>query len=357
MAVGVPLCFASAVVFFFVFDRNCGVGRSKTPFFVSLCSFLFFFFPCRWWGGEWQAHPRHIYKHARREGKESVQRRMYRCRSAHKLLELDAAYHLFAWPCRTVVDLAAAPGGFAQVALQRMACTSLPTSTEDVRPVVIAFDQRPIEPMEGLFSVKCDVNDHPRVMAYTARLLRTLQGENETQRKDVHVVLHDGVSVVKGQSLFSVTYGQNQMALGALRLAGSFFALHTHHTSARRLACGDVKHHDDNNRSTRKFITKAMHSSHFNTLLEACQLYFYDVHVHKPSECKPESLETYIVARGFSARRWLLEEKRAKDLHPRLSLPPRREDVVSGRQMMWRCWGCREVRLGTSPCPLCSAGL
>ncbi|EKF38126.1 FtsJ cell division protein, putative [Trypanosoma cruzi marinkellei] len=285
---------------------------------------------------------------------------MYRCRSAHKLLELDATYHIFEWPCRTVVDLAAAPGGFAQVALQRMACTSLPTSTEeeeeDVRPVVIAFDQRPIKPMEGLFSVICDVNDHPRVMRHTARLLQTLYGENDAQRKDVHVVLHDGVSVVKGQSLFSVTYGQNQMALGALRLAGSFFALHSHPpTSARRLACRDVRHHDDTIRLKRKFVTKAMHSSHFNTLLEACQLYFYDVHVHKPSECKPESLETYIVARGFCARRWLLEEKRAKGLHPHLSLPPRREDVVSGRQMMWRCWGCREVRLGTSPCPLCSA--
>ncbi|RNF18540.1 putative FtsJ cell division protein [Trypanosoma conorhini] len=160
---------------------------------------------------------------------------MYRCRSAHKLLELDAAFHLFAPPCRTVVDLAAAPGGFAEVALQQMARAAA-GSAAGLRPVVVAFDQRPMEPMQGLLPVLCDINDHARVMAHTSSLLRRLQAADGGPRRDVHAVLHDGVSVVKAQSSFSVTYGQNQMALGALRLACSFFALPAHTTPARPLA-------------------------------------------------------------------------------------------------------------------------
>ncbi|ESL08991.1 hypothetical protein TRSC58_03296 [Trypanosoma rangeli SC58] len=264
---------------------------------------------------------------------------MYRCRSAHKLLELDAVFQIFAPPCCTVVDLAAAPGGFAEVALERMARAAA-TSAAGPRPVVVAFDNRPIEPMQGLLPVVCDINDHRRVMAHTSSLLRGMQGAGGGPERAVHVVLHDGVSVVKAQSSFSVTYGQNQMALGALRLACSFFALPAHATSARR---------------AKTLVTKAMYSTHFNALLEICKRYFHCVHVHKPTDCKPESPETYIVARDFSARRWLAEERRAKGLHPHLTLPPYREDVTCGRQIMWRCWGCCELCLGTSPCPLCVA--
>ncbi|KEG10071.1 putative FtsJ cell division protein [Trypanosoma grayi] len=272
---------------------------------------------------------------------------MYRCRSAWKLLELDDTYHLFSRGCSTVVDLAAAPGGFAQVALQRMAAAS----AKKPSPVVVAFDQRPIVAMEGLFAVKCDINDHVRVMNHTASLLRKLQSNNEQMRRSVQVVLHDGVSVVKAQSAFSVTYGQNQMALGALRLSCSLF-------SSQRKGTGTQCPTDTTSTNdSMTFVTKAMHSTHFNTLLEAVKRYYSCVNVHRPSECKTESLETYIVARGFMPQRWILEERRAAGSHPHLSVPPHREDVLSGRQVLWRCWGCRAVRLGAAPCPLCSVAL
>jgi 23S rRNA U2552 (ribose-2'-O)-methylase RlmE/FtsJ len=49
---------------------------------------------------------------SRREG--------YRSRASYKLLELDRAYKLFR-PGQVVVDLGAAPGGWAQVAARRIA--------------------------------------------------------------------------------------------------------------------------------------------------------------------------------------------------------------------------------------------
>ncbi|CAJ1991250.1 FtsJ-like methyltransferase [Leishmania donovani] len=46
---------------------------------------------------------------------------MYRCQSALKLLEINDRYRIFhRLRPSTVVDLAAAPGGFAQVALELM---------------------------------------------------------------------------------------------------------------------------------------------------------------------------------------------------------------------------------------------
>ena len=70
----------------------------------------------------------------------------YRSRAAFKLIELDDRYSLLR-PGLRVVDLGAAPGGWAQVAVQRGA-------TE-----VVGVDLLPVEPVAGATIVQGDFND------------------------------------------------------------------------------------------------------------------------------------------------------------------------------------------------------
>lgn len=78
---------------------------------------------------------------AKREG--------YRSRSAYKLIEIDDRYHLLA-PGRRVLDLGAAPGGWCQVATQRVKST-------DANPLVVGVDILPVDPMPGLRVLTLDV--------------------------------------------------------------------------------------------------------------------------------------------------------------------------------------------------------
>ena len=80
---------------------------------------------------------------ARREG--------YRSRAAYKLLEMDERFHLFK-PGGRIVDLGAAPGGWSQIAAERV-------KAQDGRGKVVGVDLLDMEPITGVtFAVK-DFND------------------------------------------------------------------------------------------------------------------------------------------------------------------------------------------------------
>jgi 23S rRNA (uridine2552-2'-O)-methyltransferase len=76
-------------------------------------------------------------KAAKREG--------YRSRAAFKLLEIDQRDALFK-PGATVVDLGAAPGGWSQIARQRLGRTGR----------VLAVDLLPMEPIAGVDFLQAD---------------------------------------------------------------------------------------------------------------------------------------------------------------------------------------------------------
>jgi 23S rRNA (uridine2552-2'-O)-methyltransferase len=76
-------------------------------------------------------------KAAKREG--------YRSRAAFKLLEIDRRDALFK-PGATVVDLGAAPGGWSQIARQRLGRTGR----------VLAVDLLPMEPIAGVDFLQAD---------------------------------------------------------------------------------------------------------------------------------------------------------------------------------------------------------
>ena len=92
---------------------------------------------------------------------EEAKRRGYRSRAAFKLAEIDDKYHLLR-PGMTVVDLGAAPGGWSQIAAQRV------QSDGGARGGWSLVDLIEMEPISGVTQLTLDMTDadsarpHPR---------------------------------------------------------------------------------------------------------------------------------------------------------------------------------------------------
>jgi 23S rRNA (uridine2552-2'-O)-methyltransferase len=82
---------------------------------------------------------------------EEAKRRGYRSRAAFKLSEIDDKYHLLRRGM-SVVDLGAAPGGWSQVAAQRIKVMT-------GKGTVIAVDVVEMEPISGVTALKLDLTD------------------------------------------------------------------------------------------------------------------------------------------------------------------------------------------------------
>ena len=82
---------------------------------------------------------------------EEAKRRGYRSRAAFKLSEIDEKYHLLR-PRMSVIDLGAAPGGWSQVAAQRIKVMT-------GKGTVIAVDVVEMEPIWGVTALKLDLTD------------------------------------------------------------------------------------------------------------------------------------------------------------------------------------------------------
>ncbi|MGZ8417227.1 MAG: RlmE family RNA methyltransferase [Methyloceanibacter sp.] len=82
---------------------------------------------------------------------EEAKRRGYRSRAAFKLAEIDDKYHLLR-PGLTVVDLGAAPGGWSQIAAQRVKLMA-------GKGKVVALDLIEMEPISGVTQLHLDMTD------------------------------------------------------------------------------------------------------------------------------------------------------------------------------------------------------
>jgi 23S rRNA (uridine2552-2'-O)-methyltransferase len=168
----------------------------------------------------------------------------YRSRAAYKLLEIDQKHSLFK-PGMTVLDLGAAPGGWSQVAAQKV----MPGGT------VVAIDVLEMAPISGVTIRKGD--------------FRQVSIENRAD-----VVLSDvspnlsGIPNVDQARLL-------ELALSAIEL------------------CAKVLKRDG------VFVVKAFHGEAFDELRERLEAVFNKVKVVKPSASRGESAETYVVARGL----------------------------------------------------------
>lgn len=175
----------------------------------------------------------------------------YRARAAYKLIELDAEFHFLKRGAR-VIDLGAAPGGWAQVAVQR-GCK------------VVGIDLLPIDPLTGATFLEMDFLSAEAEPA----LMQALGGPPE-------IVLSDMAANTTGHAK------TDQIRTGALAEAAAEFAM-------AHLAPGGA------------FVTKAFQGGLDAALLQKLKQHFVSVRHAKPPASRAGSPEVYLVAQGKKA--------------------------------------------------------
>jgi 23S rRNA (uridine2552-2'-O)-methyltransferase len=175
-----------------------------------------------------------------------AQKEGYRSRAAYKLIELEQKEKLFR-PGQTVLDLGAAPGGWSQVAAQK------------VKPGgrVIAVDVLEMAPISGVTVMRGDFRQ------------AKLEEKADVVLSDVSPNLSGIPNVDQARLL--------ELALAAIEVC------------AKLLKREGV------------FVVKAFHGEAFDELRERLEAVFKKVKVVKPSASRGESAETYVVARGLRA--------------------------------------------------------
>ncbi len=184
----------------------------------------------------------------------------YRSRAAYKLIEIDERFHLLR-PGRTVVDLGAAPGGWSQVAAERV-------RTRWGKGRVIALDRVEIEPIAGVETLILDVEE----MDLEALTAPTGLGAEIGGRVDV--VLSDMALPASGHS------GADHLRIVALCEAALELAI-------TLLRPGGA------------FVVKVYKGGSEPELRERLKRHFQTVRHAKPAASRPQSAEIYVVATGF----------------------------------------------------------
>jgi 23S rRNA (uridine2552-2'-O)-methyltransferase len=186
----------------------------------------------------------------------AAKRAGFRSRAAYKLAEIDDRFHVLK-PGRRVVDLGAAPGGWSQVAAERV-------RSVDGKGQVVAIDILPMEPVTGVEAIQLDFMDDTA----PGRLTSMLRGG----RADV--VLSDMAAP-----------GTGHARTDHLRILGLAEA-------ALQFACEVL---DEGG----AFVCKVFQGGSERALLDALKRNFAAVRHVKPPASRAESAEMYVVATGF----------------------------------------------------------
>ena len=176
----------------------------------------------------------------------------YRSRSAFKLTQLDEKFHLLRKGAR-VLDLGAAPGGWTQVAVEKVGPGG----------VVVGVDLAVIEPISGAVLLELDIY----VDDASARIETALAGPAD-------LVLSDMASKASGHA------ATDHLRIVALCEA----AFDVARTS---LAPGGA------------FVAKVLKGGTERELLIQLKRHFRTVRHAKPPASRADSAETYVVAMGF----------------------------------------------------------
>jgi len=186
-----------------------------------------------------------------------ARRRGYRSRAAFKLLQLDERFHLLK-PGMRLVDLGAAPGGWTQVAIERI-------QPDRTGGEIVALDILEMAPLPGATVLQADFLDE----SAPGQLRAALGGAADA-------VLSDMAAPTTGHA-----------ATDHLRIMG--LAETAYHFAAEVLAPGGA------------FVCKLFQGGAERDLLDRLKRDFAQVRHAKPPASRADSSETYLVATGFRA--------------------------------------------------------
>ena len=190
-----------------------------------------------------------------------AKRRGYRSRAAFKLIEIDDKAKLLK-PGQRVVDLGAAPGGWTQVAVERVR-PGRPGAAAAPQGRVVAIDKQAMDAIPGAVVLLGDMTDPDN----DARVVDALGGPAD-------VVLSD-------MSPATVGHAQtDHLRIVALVEAAAEFAL-------RHLAPGGA------------FVAKVFAGGTEQSLLLRLKKSFAAIRHVKPPASRKDSAEIYLVATGF----------------------------------------------------------
>lgn len=176
----------------------------------------------------------------------------YRSRAAYKLMEIDDRDHLVR-PGMVVVDLGAAPGSWAQVAVQR----------SGPRGRVLALDLLPIEPIPGVDFLQGDFLEDAVLAEFEGRL----------GGAEVDLVMSDMAPNMSGMAVIDQA---RSIHLGELALD---FA-------SRHLKPGG------------NFLVKVFQGEGFMEYRQEVAKAFRTVQVRKPKASRDRSAEVYLLGQG-----------------------------------------------------------
>ncbi|XP_010433595.1 PREDICTED: putative rRNA methyltransferase [Camelina sativa] len=184
--------------------------------------------------------------------------RGFRSRASYKLLQLDAKYS-FLHSSRGVLDLCAAPGGWMQVAIEKVPVGSL----------VLGIDLVPIIPVRGCIAIQQDIT-----RTECRSKIKQVMEQHGVRAFDL--VLHDGSPNVGG-AWAQEAMSQNALVIDSVKLATEFLA------------------------PKGNLITKVFRSRDYNSVIFCLNQLFEKVEVFKPPASRSASAETYIVGLKYLA--------------------------------------------------------
>jgi 23S rRNA (uridine2552-2'-O)-methyltransferase len=182
----------------------------------------------------------------------------YRSRAAFKLIELDDRFRLLL-PGRRVVDLGCAPGGWTQVAVERVAARA-------GRGSVVGIDLAETAPIHGAAILRADIHDPAIAATITAEL-----GDL------ADIVLSDMAPSASGHAATD--------HLRIVALAEAAFS-----TASAILNPGGI------------FVAKVFQGGAEGLLLAQLKRAFAELRHAKPPASRAQSAETYVIAKGFRGR-------------------------------------------------------
>lgn len=194
------------------------------------------------WNKERKEEP--YYKMAKKES--------YHSRASYKLLQLNNKFKIIQ-KGDIVLDLGAAPGGWSQVALEKVGEEGL----------VVGVDLQRIKPIEG--------DNFIGIMGDFTRE-ETLDQILEITGRKVDVILSDASPQLSGVKYVDQVRALD-LALGVLRISGSILKPHG------------------------SLIMKAFQGEEFENLLKEIKKEFKTVKTTKPPSSRKKSVEMYVIAR------------------------------------------------------------